>query len=171
MIYLPFDLHPEYPPEGILRKNLEKRYGPGIHDHTRRLIEGAGFTYDPPEVIPNSKHALELSELARDQNKFDQVHRSLFRAYWSEHRDIGDRAVLAEIATTAGLDPGDAEAAFDDGRYLERIQYMTATALSLGVNGVPAWLIDDKMLVPGAQPHAVFERALIELGHELRPSA
>ena len=49
--------------------------------------------------------------------------------------------------------------------YLPRIEAQTTAALDLGAGGVPAWLIDQRLLVPGAQPHEVFTRVLERLGH------
>ena len=64
---MPFDLHPEYPPEGISRHDLERRYGPEFTDRVRSMIEEAGFVYTPPPVVPNSTRSLELAELARER--------------------------------------------------------------------------------------------------------
>ena len=130
------------------------------------MIEKAGFTYDPPPVISSSMPSLELAELARDAGRFTDVHFRLFDAYWSRHVDIGNADVLREIARDAGLDTGKLDEAWADGRYQERIALTTHAAIDLGMNGVPAWLIDDALLVSGALPHEVFEQAMIQLGYE-----
>jgi predicted DsbA family dithiol-disulfide isomerase len=130
------------------------------------MIEDAGFTYDPPDVLPNAMHSLELGELARDAGVFRELHGSLFTAYWSRHLDIGDPAVLEKIAVASGLDAGKVQEAFADGRYKERISFTTQAALDLGVGGIPSWLIDDKLLISGARPHEAFEDAMTQLGHE-----
>ena len=60
--WLPFDLHPEYPPEGIPREELRRRYPEDVHERTRQMVEAAGLTYNPPpDVVPNSRQALELT--------------------------------------------------------------------------------------------------------------
>ena len=97
MEWLPFDLHPEYPPEGVPRKQLEDRYGPEVHDRTRAAIEGAGFEFNPPDVIPNSRRALAVTELARDRGLHAPVHDRLMHAYWSEGADLGDEDVLLSL--------------------------------------------------------------------------
>jgi predicted DsbA family dithiol-disulfide isomerase len=130
------------------------------------MIEGAGFTYNPPEVVPNSMHSLELAELARDSGRFEELHALLFKAHWSEHLDIGDTGVLETIGSRVGLDPGEVHEVFADGRYRERIGFTTQAALDLGIGGTPTWLIDDKLLISGAKPHQVFERAMSQLGHK-----
>ena len=47
-----------------------------------------------------------------------------------------------------------------------RLDYLVQKAVELGAGGVPAWVIDQRLLVPGAQPHEVFVRALHQLGHQ-----
>lgn len=163
---MPFDLHPEYPPEGIRRADLSRRYGDAFVARTREMIEAAGLPYGPGEVVPNSMGALALAEHARDEDRHQDVHERLFAAYWAEGRDIGDPKVLEEVAGAAGLDPRAAARARHDDHVRERIRKSTDSALESGVSGVPAWVIDGVFLVPGAQPHEVFERVLARLGHE-----
>ncbi len=160
--WLPFDLHPEYPPEGIPRAQLNARYGERVHDHVREMFERAGLAYDPPpDVVPNSQLALRVTELARDRGLHDRVHDRLMDAYWTEGRNIGDPDVLRELAAEAGLD--DVEEALTGDAYGERIAVSTAQAQSIGINGIPAFLLDSRLLVLGAQPREVFEQAFARL--------
>ena len=161
--WLPFDLHPEYPPEGIPRAALEERYGPQIHERTREAVEAAGLEYGPPERIPRSLKALALAELARDRGLHGALHDRIMRAYWSEGRDIGDAGVLAELAVETGLEEDEALAAFEDEGYLRRVAGSTRAAQEHGVNAVPAFVLDDRLLVLGAQPYETFEHALEQL--------
>jgi predicted DsbA family dithiol-disulfide isomerase len=159
--WLPFDLHPEYPPGGIPRERLIQRYGPGMTDHVFGMFERVGLPYNPPEVVPNSRLALRLTEHARDQGLHEAVHDRLMDAYWTEGRDIGDPETLRKLAAEAGLE--DVDGVFDGDAYLERVLASTAQAQSLGINGIPAFLLDSKLLVLGAQPEEVFERAFEQL--------
>ena len=66
----------------------------------RRLVEESGYTYNPePDVIPNSRKALEVTELARDLGLEKPVHDRLMHAYWSEALNIGDEDVLLELVS------------------------------------------------------------------------
>ena len=109
-MWLPFDLHPEYPPEGLPRTDLDRRYGPGVHEHTRRMVETAGLTYGPSPKLPNTLHALQATELARDRGLHGPVHTRLMHAYWSEGKDLGDDEVLLELVAEAGVDRDEAVA-------------------------------------------------------------
>jgi predicted DsbA family dithiol-disulfide isomerase len=162
----PFDLHPEYPPEGIPRSVLEQRYGTGFSDRLSAMFEQAGLPHAATlNKVPNSRRALMLGELARDRERLDSLHPRLFDAYWARGLDIGDDQVLIEEGVAAGLDATEVIDALQDDRYLGRIEADTNAALQIGAGGVPAWLIDQRLLVPGAQPHELFERVLERLGH------
>jgi predicted DsbA family dithiol-disulfide isomerase len=130
------------------------------------VFEEEGLPYAATlSKVPNSRRALMLAELARELGAFDSVHRRLFDAYWARGRDIGDERVLVEEGVAAGLDTGEIGDALHSGRGVERIAGETAAAIELGVGGVPAWLLDGRLLVPGAQPHDLFARVLERLGH------
>jgi predicted DsbA family dithiol-disulfide isomerase len=117
------------------------------------------------DKIPNSRRAQMLAELARDRGVFETLHARLFNAYWGRGRDIGDEGVLVEEGSAVGLEEGEILAALGDQGYLERVEEQTRAAITLGAGGVPAWVIDQRVLVPGAQPHELFERVLERLGH------
>jgi predicted DsbA family dithiol-disulfide isomerase len=151
--WLPFDLHPEYPPEGVPRTERHHRIKPAF--------DAYGLTYDVAETIPNSQLALRVAELARDRGVFDAVHARLMDASWAEARDLGDVDELRALAAEGGLD--DIVPALTDERYAVRVQVSTDQAQQLGVNGIPAFLLDSKLLVLGAQPLEVFEQAYEQL--------
>jgi predicted DsbA family dithiol-disulfide isomerase len=163
--WVPFDLHPEYPPEGIPRRELHQRYGPEATRHMQAMIEDAGFPFAPSAIVPSSTRALELAELARGRGRFEEVHRALFSAYWSQGRNIGDPETLVEIGTSAGLDLAEIRTVIEELPHQEQIKAATSGALDLGIGGVPAWVIDQRLFVSGAQPYEVFERAMERLGH------
>jgi predicted DsbA family dithiol-disulfide isomerase len=130
------------------------------------MFEQAGLPYSRSlDKVPNSRRSLMLAELARERGAFDVLHRRLFDAYWARARDIGDERVLVEEGVAVGLNQGEIVDALQDGTYLERIEAHTRAAIEIGAGGVPAWLIDQRLLVPGAQPHEVFSRVLERLGH------
>jgi predicted DsbA family dithiol-disulfide isomerase len=160
---VPFDLHPEYPPEGVPRAELHARYGGDVEARTRAMIEAAGFLYSPPALIPRSRKALEVTELARDLGLHAPVHERLMRAYWSEGADIGDENVLLGLVAEAGLDREAAAEALAGGRYVARVDASTAEAQRHGIHAIPAFVLGGSLLLLGAQPHEVFERAIEQL--------
>lgn len=161
MTWLPFDLHPEYPPAGIPRAELLARYGP-FEERLRGRFAEEGLEYMPNrDIVPNSFAALRLTELARDLDRHDEMHDRLMDAYWREGVNIGDRGELRRLAQD--LPDEEVERVLATDAYADRVHASTSQAVSVGVTGVPAWVIDGKMIVPGAQPREVFERAFARL--------
>lgn len=130
------------------------------------MIEDAGLVHDPPpDRVPNSNRALRLTELARDRGVHDALHHRLITGYWSRRLDIGDPDVLVAEAAAVGIPEAEARAALDSDELAARVEASTRTALRNGVSGVPAWSIDQRLVIPGAQPHEVFDSILPRLGH------
>jgi predicted DsbA family dithiol-disulfide isomerase len=114
-------------------------------------------------VIPNSRKALEVSELARDEGLHEAVHDRLMQAYWSDAADIGDEEKLLDLVAEAGVDRSEAKAALDERRYAERVDASTREAQRHGIHAIPAFVLGDRLLLLGAHPHEVFERAVAQL--------
>jgi predicted DsbA family dithiol-disulfide isomerase len=164
VIWLPFDLHPEYPEEGIPRAQLHARYGDRFHDGLKQRFREEGLGYNPPpEVVPNTMRALRVTELARERGVHAAVHDRLMEAYWDEARNIGDPEELRRLAVDAGLDAAEVDEVLAGEAYRDRVLASTAEAQSIGITGIPAFLLDRRLLVLGAQPREVFERALAQL--------
>ena len=166
VVWLPFDLHPEYPPEGIPLAELHGRYGIGVgeRDPLRDRFAAAGLDYDRPQVVPNTRLALRMSELARERRLHRAFHDRLMDAYWSEATDIGDPDELRRLAAEVGLDAEDIERVIaDPAAYLDLVEGSTRQAFSIGINAVPAFLLDRRLIVLGAQPLEVFRRAFAQL--------
>ena len=130
----------------------------------RRLFEANGLVYNPhPEVVPNTMRALRITELARERGRHEDVHDRLMEAYWEEGRNIGDAAELRTLAVEAGLDPAEVDEVLTSDAYADRVQASTVEAQSLGITGIPAFVLDGRLLLLGAQPREVFEEAFAKL--------
>ena len=159
--WLPFDLHPEYPPEGIPRQELMARYPAAMHDTVKRMNEDAGLSYNPhPDRVPNTRRALELIEYGRTQGRHHELHERIMEAYWTEGRDITDWDELEPCAADVGLDAAEARALVESGAFREAVDASTQTAQRHGIAAVPAFVFDGRLLVSGAQPHEILEKAI-----------
>jgi predicted DsbA family dithiol-disulfide isomerase len=157
-------LHPEYPPEGISREELHARYSESSRRQLEESFERAGLPYSPPpDVVPNTHLALRVTELARDRGLHEVVHDRLMDAYWNESRNIGEPSTLRELVIEAGLHEDAVDAVLAGEAYAGRVQASTRQAQAFGITGIPAFLLGGKLLVLGALPPDVFERALAQL--------
>jgi predicted DsbA family dithiol-disulfide isomerase len=163
---LPFDLHPEYPPEGIPLARLHARYGiaVGEQDPLHDRFSAAELDYNRPEIVPNTRLALRVTELARERGLHEPFHDRLMDAYWSEATDIGDPDQLRQLASDVGLAADEVEQVIaDPSAYLAVVEGSTAQAQSIGINAVPAFLLDRRLIVLGAQPLESFRQAFAQL--------
>ena len=133
-----------------------------MHDAMRQRFALDGLVYNPhPTVVPNTMKALRLAELARDSGRHEELHDRLMDAYWRDGVNLSDDDELRRLAHDLPHD--DVERVLGGDEYLERVRASTAEAQSIGISGIPAFLLDGKLLVLGAHPRETFERAFAQL--------
>jgi predicted DsbA family dithiol-disulfide isomerase len=114
--------------------------------------------------VPNTRLALRLTELARERGLHAPLHDGLMDAYWAEATNIGDPDELRRLAAETGLDADDvAHVISDAAAYLDVVEASTYRAQSIGINAIPAFLLDRRLVVLGAQPVETFRRAFAQL--------
>ncbi|HUQ74494.1 MAG TPA: DsbA family oxidoreductase [Burkholderiales bacterium] len=164
IVWLPFQLNPGIPDEGMPRAEYRKaKFGSierGRELDARVAHEGSGegiaFAFDRIERTPNTRAAHQLIELAQAQGAGQAVVDALFRAYFEEARNIGDAAVLAEIASANGVSgwPGRANAT--------GVAELEDDVRNLGISAVPTFIVDRKLGVSGAHPPQALAAAIRE---------
>ncbi|MCH7521294.1 MAG: DsbA family protein, partial [Candidatus Marinimicrobia bacterium] len=149
-----FEIHPETPPDGsdLASLGFDEATAGAIHSHVRKLSEEAGLKLNLPSRISNSRLALQIAEFAKEKGKFKEYHEAVFRAYWQEAKDIGDREQLFSLAAEVGLDLEELEAYLESGKAADRLNQHLQEVRENGISGVPTFVIGDKMVV-GAQPY------------------
>lgn len=168
---MPFELHPEMPADGRPRDEvLPRAYRGRVEDGVNRMAAGVGLRLQLHERLINSRPALQAAEFAREQGRFEAMHRELFKAYWNEGRDVSDLDVLREVAARAGVDVAGMESAIKENRFGDYLDARRAEAEDLMINGIPAHVIADRYLVMGAQPYDLFERVMAKAGVPKRGS-
>ncbi len=130
-------------------------------DRVAQMFADSGFDYRPhPDRVPNTHLVLELGELARQQGLHAAYHEAVMQAMWEQEQDVADPAVVRAVATSAGLDADAVDEALASRRFRPLVEASTREAHSLGINAVPAFVVDDRYLLMGAQPHEVFQQVI-----------
>ena len=119
-----------------------------------------GVQFNPIVVVANSRLALEASELARDEGKFEEAHTRLFRAYFQEGENIGEKSTLLRLLSEIEINIHQLSDALDKHVYSNRLQQGLVKARKYGITAVPTFIVNGKEKIVGAQPYEVFQRCL-----------
>jgi predicted DsbA family dithiol-disulfide isomerase len=174
----PFELNPDMPAEGedaashVMRKySISAEQSRANSGRMAAIAADLGFTFNrgPGFRMRNSFDAHRLLSWAGALEEPEQVATTgvqtalklaLFRAHFTDNRDVSDPAVLADIAASVGLDQGRAAALLAGDDYGEMVRTEEAYWADRNVTGVPAFILGGRMLVPGAQDPEVFIRVI-----------
>ena len=172
--FQPFELDPDMPAEGRdVAENLKRKYGMSdaqlAENHERIRQRGAElgfvFDFDARRRAWNTFDAHRLLHWAGSLGRGEQLalKRALLVANFSEGRNLGDAAVLADVVRSAGLDAQRAHSILASDEYATEVRAAEHHFQQLGIRSVPAIIIERRHLVSGGQPPEVFERVLREL--------
>lgn len=151
------------------RKGMAPEQSKLMHDRVTQSAAGVGLDYRFDQVVVNNSLAAHrLLQAAKTIDRGDAVKEALFRAYFTEGRDIGDPAVLAEIALWSGVPAELADESFHDpeGAWGRRVEAEVNEARDLGSQGVPFFVFQRKYAVTGAQGEETFLRVLMTLAQD-----
>ncbi|MBB4244659.1 DsbA family oxidoreductase [Rhizobium tropici] len=169
----PYRLNPDYPPEGVdQKKALEQKLGGAerVAEGHKMLTElgrevGIKFDFDAIKIGPNTldAHRLIHWSVTESREKQDKVVDALFKANFEQGRNVGDHAVLLDIAEEAGLDRSVISTLLASDADRDLIIGEIDAAQKIGVNGVPFFIFDQQYAVSGAQTPDALAEALRDI--------
>ena len=165
----PFQLAPYLPPEGQnVAEYTKERYGatPEQSSSSRTRITDAGkelgleFNFSSSSRIYNTRRAHKLLTWAGETGGQTALKKAFFHAYFTEQKNVSEDAILLDAVEAAGLDRAAAAAALEDPRYDAVVDAELAHWLDQNISGVPAFIVNGKYMIPGAQDADTFVRVL-----------
>jgi predicted DsbA family dithiol-disulfide isomerase len=164
-----FQLDPRATTEpGDLRRSIEAKYGPGSFERmTGRLTalgvdEGIDYRFDLAKRV-STIDAHRLSAWAFDSGgagaQAAMVER-LFRAYFEEGANVADHPTLVSLACDVGLDPSATESMLASPAHGGDVASDLDGAIERGITAVPAFVLNDQFVIPGAQDTETFVNLL-----------
>lgn len=176
-----FELNPDMPPEGEERAaHIARKYRrsaaetDAVRGHMQEAAHAAGVSLEytsegrdaeeaPPAMMWNKFDAHKLLDWTLERYgpaRQTKLKLALFEAHFQHRRQIGERDELLSMAEESGIDRSDAAAALDDQAIAARVRAEQRQARDYNITGVPAVLVDEKFMIPGAQGAETYANAL-----------
>ncbi len=132
-------------------------YAKEMNDHVSAMAAEEGLNYNlDKSVVANSFDAHRFVQMAKKQNKGGEAEEQLFKAYFTDSKNIADHTVLIELGKNIGLDPSALKQMLESNLYAEEVQKDSYESRQVGVRGVPFFVFNQKYAVSGAQDSQVF---------------
>jgi predicted DsbA family dithiol-disulfide isomerase len=177
IVWRPFELNPDLPKSGLDRRMYRTaKFGSWERSQAmdREVAEtgktlGLTFHYDRTLTTPNTLEGHRLLWWARQTGSQDALAEALFRAYFSEGRDIGELEVLTEVAAEVGLSRDQAWRFLQSEQGRVEVLAEEREARRRGLNSVPFFFLNGIPTFAGAQPPGTFIEAFRQvLGTEAK---
>ena len=175
LAFHPFELNPDMKAGGEnTLEHIVRKYGISADEartNRERIKEraaSAGFSMNTSDAsrIYNTFDAHRLLAWAKGEGRQHELKRELFIVNFTDQADPGDRERLVAAAEKAGLDPQAARAVLESDRYAEDVRKEEIHWRNMGINSVPAVIVNDRYLISGGQPPEEFERQLRHIAQE-----
>lgn len=132
-----------------------------MNGRVTQMAKGVGLAYDfDKAVVANSFDAHRLIQLAKTKNKGDLAEEHLFKAYFTEGKNIADHSTLMEIGVSIGLNAEDVKQMLEGNKYAQNVKEDIDESQQIGVRGVPFFVFNRKYAVSGAQESDTFLEVL-----------
>ncbi|WP_348823738.1 DsbA family oxidoreductase [Flavobacterium aestuarii] len=164
-----FELDPSFKaaPNESIADHLADKYGrdrdwaESMLENTTQTAKLSGLDFHfEKSILANSLNAHRLIHLAKKHNIANELEELLFRAYFTEGKNVNDWNTLQEIGQNAGLPIDEIKQLIDTDIYTKEVRYDQQEAQKLGVTGVPFFVFDNKYAISGAQPTDTFLKTL-----------
>lgn len=139
------------------QKRISLEQAKQLNGYATQMAKEVGLTYNFDKTIPvNTLKAHQFQHFAKAKGKGEQAEELMFKAYFTDGKNIDDIPTLVELGKTIGLDGAALQQALENQTYLNAVKNDIKEAQELGVNGVPFFVFDRKRAVSGAQDPKVF---------------
>lgn len=153
------------------RKGVSEAEGRRMNDAMAAMAKEVGLNYHFDEaIIANTLNAHRLLHFAKEKGVQSELKERLFRAYYTEGKNIGDTETLARLGEEAGLERNEIPAILQSEAYLHEVRQDQHIAAQIGARGVPFFVFNDKYAVSGAQGEALFRQVLEKVWEEEKPT-
>ncbi|MBK1873673.1 DsbA family oxidoreductase [Marinobacter sp. 1-3A] len=127
---------------------------------------GLNFEKIQERLVCNTFDAHRLVKWAGEQGQQTAMKQALFTAYFGKAENVSDHDILIKCVESLGLDSAKAKAVLESDQYAAAVREDEAKYQQAGVTGVPAYVVNGKYLISGAQEPETLVQAFQEIGAE-----
>ena len=177
--YRAFELDPNAPKasNASTAERLAAKYHISVEQAKQRIaqvdkagqdtgITGFNFSGVQPSNTLDAHRLMKLAENSYKPEVVQKLNKALFNAYFVKNLQISDHKVLTDIGSESGLDINDIKNVLESDQYKEEVINDENIAHNLGITGVPYFIINDKIAIPGAIPSEDFAYAFKHISEE-----
>jgi predicted DsbA family dithiol-disulfide isomerase len=136
-------------------------YAQQMNNHVTEMAAEVGLSYHmDTAVVANSFNAHQFTHLAKKHGLGDAAEEALFKAYFTDGKNVDDADILAELGTAIGLDADEIKQTLAANTYADAVKHDIAEAQYLGIQGVPFFVMNGKYGVSGAQAVPIFSQTI-----------
>ncbi len=161
VIWHSYELNPDLP------KEIHSESGKSVHysssnKRMEALAAEVGLEYNLDKLVyANTSDALRLVKLAKEKGLATEAEEVLFKAYFTDGKNISDRQVLIEAGTSIGLHKDEIEGVLNSDRFLQEIKDdIIYSENELNLEYIPFYQIDGKVTIEGSLAIEEYVKAL-----------
>ncbi len=170
IIYVPFQLNPDMPKQGMVRAEyVQKKFGSlenakPMYDNMVLEAEKENLQFKLSSITktPNTVASHILIDLARKEKVQKEVVYNIFSDYFEKGIDIGDENNLVKVGVKHGIDEDILKKELRSSENINKVSKMDAIGRKMGITGVPFYIFNEKILLSGAQRSEAILKAIEE---------
>lgn len=179
VIYRSFELNPDAPKvnNNSIHEAIAEKYGMSVeeakanNDGIVKQAASLGLEYNfDTLILTNSLDAHRLIHFTKDFNMMQEMTEALFKAYFTDSKNISDIDALGDIAESIGINKKEVINFLKSDKYKSEVREDEVLARNYGINSVPTFIFNNKFKVTGAQSEDVFLLALNKVIEEEKTS-
>lgn len=179
VIYRSFELNPDAPKvnNNSIHEAIAEKYGMSVeeakanNDGIVKQAASLGLEYNfDTLILTNSLDAHRLIHFTKDFNMMQEMTEALFKAYFTDSKNISDIDALGDIAESIGINKEEVINFLKSDKYKSEVREDEVLARNYGINSVPTFIFNNKFKVTGAQSEDVFLLALNKVIEEEKTS-
>lgn len=154
------------------RKGMDASQIKAMNEQLTEMGKTVGITFNMDDALGvNTSNAHRLIHFAQANGLGSEMKERLFKAYFTEGKNVGDTTTLMELAVELGFDASIVEEMLASDEFVFEVASDALDAQDMKVQSVPFFVLDRKYGFAGAQPVSSFVDALTQTYNEGKASA